>query len=103
MQAAKKEVSRKASVFFFAEGSRSRNGKVMPFKKGAFIFACETDLPILPVTIKNSFHILPSDSLDLTPGVVDIIVHHPVYVSGHHPDRLDEMINQIRKTIAGKI
>jgi len=103
MQEAKKELSSKASVFFFAEGSRSRNGKVMPFKKGAFVFACETDLPILPVTIKNSFDILPPDSLDLTPGVVDIIVHHPVYVSAHHLDRLDEMIRRVRKTITKKI
>lgn len=103
MQEAKKELSRKASVFFFAEGSRSRNGKVMPFKKGAFVFACETGLPILPVTIKNSFHILPSDSLDLTPGVVDVIVHRPVYVSAYHLDCLDEMIRRVRETIAKTI
>ncbi len=104
MQEAKKEISRKASVFFFAEGRRSRDGRVMPFKKGAFVFACETDLPILPVTIKNSFNILPPDSLDLTPGVVDIIVHPPVHVSAYPPDHpLDEIISHVRKTISKKI
>jgi len=100
MREAKNKLSRKASVLFFAEGTRSRDGKVMPFKKGAFRFALETGLPILPVTIKNSFHILPSDSLDLTPGSIDIIVHRPVHIFGYHAENLNRMIEHTRGTIA---
>ncbi|MCP3872076.1 MAG: 1-acyl-sn-glycerol-3-phosphate acyltransferase [Desulfobacteraceae bacterium] len=103
IEKAKKRLSQNACVLFFAEGTRSRNGKIMPFKKGAFKFACETGIPILPVTIKNSFQILPSDTLDLTPGSIEIIVHPPVYVSKHHMDRLDEMAEQTRQTIASSI
>jgi len=97
---AKKKLSQKASVLFFAEGTRSRDGKVMPFKKGAFRFACETELPILPVTVKNSFDILPSDSLDLIPGTIELIVHPPVHFLNHHITHLDERIEQTRKVIS---
>ncbi|MBU8911910.1 MAG: 1-acyl-sn-glycerol-3-phosphate acyltransferase [Desulfobacterales bacterium] len=100
---AQEELSENASVLFFAEGTRSRDGKVMPFKKGAFKFACETNLPILPVTIKNSFDVLPSDSLDLTPGIIEIIVHRPIHLSGRHMDHLDDVIKQTRQMISGAL
>ncbi|WP_300461345.1 lysophospholipid acyltransferase family protein [Desulfobacula sp.] len=103
IEAAKKKLSGKACVLFFAEGTRSRDGRVMAFKKGAFNFACETGLPILPVTIKNSFQVLPSDSLDLTPGTIEIIVHQPVYIFKHHMDHLDDIIAQTRQLIASAL
>ena len=100
---AKEKLSKKASVLFFAEGTRSRDGNVMPFKKGAFRFACDTGLPILPVTIKNSFDILPSDSLDLKPGTIQIIVHPPVHFLNHHMDDLDEKIEYTRQIISNAL
>ena len=47
---------------------RSRDGRLLAFKKGAFRFAMDAGFPILPITIRNSRQILPSDSLDLSPG-----------------------------------
>ncbi len=96
-------MSQKDCVLFFAEGTRTRDGKVMAFKKGAFRFALETDLPILPVTIKNSFQILPSDTLDLTSGTIEIIVHQPVHILNYHKDHLDKVIESIRETISKAI
>jgi len=100
---AKKTLPHKASVLFFAEGTRSRDRNVMPFKKGAFIFAQETGLPILPITVKNSFNILPSDSLDLTPGTIEIVVHRPVYISDYHMDHLDEIIEHTHGLISSAL
>ncbi len=100
---AKKRMSSKASVLFFAEGTRSRDGQVQPFKKGAFVFARETGLPILPITIKHSRQVLPPDSLNLTPGPVEIIVHRPVYVLPKDAKRLSETIEAVRTTIAGPL
>ena len=100
---ARKQLSSKASVLFFAEGTRSRDGQVRPFKKGAFVFARETGLPILPVTIKNSYQILPPDSLDLVPGTVEVIVHRPVYVMAENSDRMDAVIASVRDTIAAPL
>jgi 1-acyl-sn-glycerol-3-phosphate acyltransferase len=100
---AKKRMSAKASVLFFAEGTRSRDGQVQPFKKGAFVFARETGLPVLPVTIKHSREVLPPDSLNLTPGPVKIIVHRPVYVLPGDAGRLADTIEAVRTTIAGPL
>ncbi len=103
IEKAKTNLSKNACVLFFAEGTRTRDGKVMPFKKGAFRFACETGLPILPITIKNSYEILPSDTLDLTPGSIDIVVHRPVYISPHHLEHLDEIVEKTRLQIASAL
>jgi len=103
IERAKQQLSNKSSVLFFAEGTRSRDGQVMPFKKGAFVFAMETGLPILPVTVKNTVDILPSDTLDLTPGSVDIIVHRPVHISAYQESELSCLIEQTRRTIASAI
>ncbi len=97
---AKKTLSGKACVLFFSEGTRSKDGRVMPFKKGAFRFAHETNLPILPLTIKNSYKVLPSGTFDLTPGTVDVVVHRPIHMSNYNLARLDEVITTTRQIIA---
>lgn len=100
---AQKTMSARASVLFFAEGTRSRDGRVRPFKKGAFIFARETGLPVLPVTIKDTDKVLPSDSLDLTPGAVEIIVHPPLHVPRHNGHTLQDLIESVRATVIGPL
>lgn len=100
IQKAKFKLSKKASVLFFAEGTRSRDGRIMPFKKGAFRFAYETGMPILPITIKNSMAILPSDSLDLIPGTVDIVIHPCTRVKEVSGPGIARTIEQTKNTIA---
>jgi 1-acyl-sn-glycerol-3-phosphate acyltransferase len=102
IKAAKKSLSDKASVLFFAEGTRSRGG-LLPFKKGAFVFAMNSGLPVLPVTIKNSERILPSDTLDLMPGTVDLIIHPPVHIPNCSKAELNKKIDRIHRTIAAAL
>ncbi len=102
IDAAKNKLSDKASIVFFAEGTRSR-GKLLPFKKGAFVFAMASGLPVLPVTIKNSEHILPSDTLDLMPGTVDLIIHPPVHIPNCSKAELNEKIDQIHRAVASAL
>ena len=65
------------SMFFFPEGTRSRDGMVAPFKVGAFKLAVETGVPILPVTICGAGELLPKGSLIPNNGQVRIHVHPP--------------------------
>lgn len=51
-----------SSVFFFPEGSRSHDGKLRPFKIGAFRLAVESGHDILPIVIRNSLHAIPKHS-----------------------------------------
>lgn len=100
IQKAKKKLSKKACVCFFPEGTRSHDGVLKPFKKGAFMFALEAGFPILPVTIKNSKKALPSGSLDLRPATIELIIHPPVPLDGFSTNNIDDLIAQIRATIA---
>lgn len=100
---AKERLPNNACVCFFAEGTRSIDGTLKPFKKGAFRFAIETGSPILPVTIKNSKDALPSGSLDLNPALVELFVHPPIETQKASIDQIDKIIVQTRQAIASAL
>lgn len=103
IQKASEKLSNKACVCFFAEGTRSIDGTLRPFKKGAFRFALETGLPILPITIKNSNKALASGSLDLHPASIDVFVHEAINTKGLPTDKIDDILSQTRQAIAGAL
>lgn len=69
-----------ASVILFAEGTRTSDGKLQPFKRGPFNLAVRAGVPIVPVTINGSFNILPRHSLKITPGIITLVLGHPITV-----------------------
>lgn len=75
-------IRRGASVLVFAEGTRSRDGKLQPFKRGAFALAARSGVPIVPVTINNSFKILPKGSLKIQPADISVVVDKPIESAG---------------------
>ena len=68
-------------IFIFPEGTRSKEeGKMRPFKAGAFKLAKEANVPIVPMTIRNTGRLMPTGSeLSLKEGHVDIYVHPPLW------------------------
>ena len=103
MHAAQKSLSKTSSVIFFPEGTRSKDGKLLDFKKGAFRFAMATGLPILPVTIRDSRNILPADSLDVSPGSTTIIIHPSINMKNKNLDELDAILSITKKKIASAL
>ena len=99
INAAKKRIVNGTSVMFFPEGTRSMDGNISPFKKGAFVIALQLGLPILPVTINGTRKILPRGSMDLWPGHVDTIVHPPIDTSNYSENNLSELIQHSRNVI----
>lgn len=71
-RAAREIVHRKISLFVSPEGTRSRDGELGRFKKGAFRLAERFNLPIIPVTIMGAGKCLPSKTLDLRPGTIEV-------------------------------
>ncbi len=65
-------------VLLFAEGTRTRDGKLLPFKRGAFSLAAKSGVPLVPITINGSFKILPKGSFDIRPARIEILVSEPI-------------------------
>jgi 1-acyl-sn-glycerol-3-phosphate acyltransferase len=70
------------SLIVFPEGTRSRDGRVGPFKGGSFYLALEAGLPVVPISIIGSRHIMLKGRLATYPGRVRLIVHEPVDTTG---------------------
>lgn len=66
------------SIMVFPEGTRSRDGAMKPFKKGAFHIAVETRLPIVPIGMDGAFEIVPPHASLVRPGVVRVVVGKPI-------------------------
>ena len=103
LQVLKSKFKNGASAVFAPEGTRSPDGKLLPFKKGGFVMALRTGIPILPVTINGSRFCLPRSSIKFYPGVIRINVHKPVSVDGYTYDTKEKLMDLVRGTIEAKL
>ena len=78
-------------VTIFPEGTRSPDGKLLPFKKGAFFLATDTGAPIIPVIIQGTARMMHKVSLNIVPGVATVQFLPPIYPE-EFPDREDLMV-----------
>ena len=78
LDSAAEKIRQGASVILFAEGTRTRTGKLQPFKRGAFSLAGRSGIPVVPLTINNSFNILPKGSLKIRPADIALVVDKPI-------------------------
>ncbi len=99
INAARDRIKGGTSIMFFPEGTRSVDGRLLDFKKGAFKFAMDMNLPVLPVTIVNTRNVLPAKSLKLFPGSAKLIIHDPIDISSHSEEMVGEIMNTARKRI----
>jgi 1-acyl-sn-glycerol-3-phosphate acyltransferase len=90
--------NRGLSFIVFPEGTRSRNGNLGEFKRGAFLLANEAKEKIVPVTIVGSDKILPKKSFKIKSGKIKVIFGEPVE---YREDKL--FLNEIREIISKNI
>lgn len=67
------------SLVIFPEGSRTWDGKMIPFKRGAFMLAAEFKLPVVPITIDGSFKAMPRSTYLMTPTTITLTIHKPIW------------------------
>ncbi len=99
IEASRKQLVNGTSVIIFPEGTRSRDGKIRKFKKGAFKIAHLLELPILPVTIVETNKIMGSGFINVLPGSAQLIIHKPIDVK-KYKDSQDELSRITREIIA---
>ena len=73
MREAGKSIKKGRNIITFPEGTRSKNGKIGNFKKGSFIIAKESEIPIIPTAIINSNNINPNNSFLLRKGTIQVV------------------------------
>jgi 1-acyl-sn-glycerol-3-phosphate acyltransferase len=70
------------SLIVFPEGTRSGDGRVAPFKGGSFYLALGAGLPVVPLSVVGSRHVMLKGRLATYPGVVRLVVHEPLDTRG---------------------
>ena len=82
------------SLVVFPEGSRTLTGELGVFRRGAFMIADELQLPVVPLTINGSFHVMPRqrDGRFIRWHPLRLTIHHPIYPMGKGQDNIQEMM-----------
>jgi 1-acyl-sn-glycerol-3-phosphate acyltransferase len=88
-----------ASVLLYAEGTRTLDGKLQPFKRGAFNLAIKSGVPVVPLTVNGSFHIMPKHSIIIQPGTVELVLESPIETNGTGKDAELALMNKVHAAI----
>jgi 1-acyl-sn-glycerol-3-phosphate acyltransferase len=100
LELAKKKIEKGVSVLLFAEGTRSLDGNIQPFKRGAFMLATRSGKKIVPLTIKGTFEILPKKKFRIRPGEVKLFIDSPIEHNGATDKKSElELMEKVRNII----
>ena len=99
IETAGETIKKGVSVILFPEGTRSPDGEIHAFKKGAFVLASKSSVPVVPISISGTRNILKKHSLRLTPGKVKIVISDPIDSSKYKLDDREKFASDVRQVI----
>ena len=85
-----------SSILAFPEGTRSRDGGIDRFKKGAFILAMQEGLPIVPVAVEGTRHVVRRSGVTGRPARVSVHIGEPITTTGLSMQDLPDLIERVR-------
>lgn len=94
IERAAEKVKKGVSVLIFPEGTRSSTGSLLPFKRGGFLLAIKSGVPIIPVSIRGTENLMKKESILIRPGVVKVVIGKPIPVSDTDEKLLMEMVRK---------
>lgn len=100
MKLAAERIASGTSVVIFPEGTRTMDGSLLPFKRGAFMLAVKAGVPIVPFTINGSRERNPRNRIELRPGTISVSFAPPIAVAGVTEG---ELMQQVREAIAARL
>lgn len=98
-QAARRVREDNSSVVIFAEGTRSRTGELLPFKKGGFMLALQMGVDIVPTAVIGGRHILPKGGWRVRKGDLIVRFGEPVPIVQYSESNRDELIARVRAEV----
>ena len=96
--AAQRVLEKGIHITTFVEGTRSRDGRMLPFKKGPFYLAMESGAPCVPISIYGTESMMRKGSMKVYPGTAHIIFHEPI--NPRDFATRDELMAAVRAAIA---
>ncbi len=100
LTAAAKKIRNGVSVIIFPEGTRSPDGSLQPFKKGALLLATKAGVPIVPMAIHGSHQVQPKGSLRINPTPLQLTIMSPIATDGLKISHIDKLTDQVHDQIA---
>ena len=86
------------SILVFPEGTRSRDGRIQPFKKGSFVIAKDAGVPVIPIAISGSGAVTPSKIVAVHPGTIRLAAGDPIDPA-RFPDKAALLLEVRRRII----
>lgn len=99
MEVAANRINEGKHVLSYAEGTRSKDGEVKLFRRGAFSIAKEGDIPIVPVAIKGAHECLPSGSFKVNRGTIEVIIGKPFKPSDFPDHTIEQLAEHARQRV----
>ena len=96
--AARRVLEKGLHITTFVEGTRSKTGRMLPFKKGPFYLAKETGAPCIPVSVYGTESLMGVGSFAIKPGIVHFVFHPPIYPRDFETREL--LMTAVRASIA---
>ncbi|MFL6214047.1 MAG: lysophospholipid acyltransferase family protein [Blastocatellia bacterium] len=87
------------SYVVYPEGTRSPDGRLLPFKKGAFMMAIEAGVPVVPVTVSGATRIMPKAKIEVHPSTVRLTIHDPIPTTGYSRENVAELVTRARQQV----
>jgi 1-acyl-sn-glycerol-3-phosphate acyltransferase len=101
VQAAIKVLRKGLHMLIYPEGTRTGDGRLLPFKKGPFYLAMDSGVPVVPVTILGTFESWPKTRFALRPGTATVVFHPPI--DPHDFSDRDALMKTVVDTIASSL
>lgn len=88
-----------SNILAFPEGTRSMDGRILPFKKGSFALAVEAGVPIIPMAIEGTRGMLPRGSIRLRRHPIRVKMGAPIATAGLRGPAREALMHQVRDAI----
>jgi 1-acyl-sn-glycerol-3-phosphate acyltransferase len=88
-----------ANIIVFPEGTRSRDGSILPFKRGPFALALQAGVAIVPVAIEGSGRVMCAGGFRLEPGLVRLKIGQPIATTGRAAQGRDQLMREVRAAL----
>jgi len=100
LEEAAKRIADGTAVIVFPEGTRSKDGRLQPFKSGAMILAIKAGVPLVPMAIAGSHAVLPKGALLAKPGKIVIRIGDPIDTKAYSLKQKTELAERLHETVA---